>query len=379
MNRKLNKKKVFILILIILIIILTIVFSILYNKNIAVRFFLDTNVFRKNISENTLPKIDTEGCYGYAFNNYIITLEGNVLTYYNESANKTCTLDLDISEPIFESSGKYLCVAEKNGSKIYLINGKNIVWQKSIEGSVTQVSLNKNGYVAIAISDTTYKNICKVYNEQGSELFTSYLSKSYIIDSAISDDNKYLALAEANFSGINIQSSIKIISIDKTLQNIPDTIEYNYAAPIDNFVISIDYCNSNNLVCLYDNHIDIIKNNNLEEVCNFETSNILFADINNKIIQIEKKNSGTFSSSFELQIIDPVTLDKKTYALEKEPKSMEVYGNVIAINYGSNVLFINNSGWLIKDYTSNQEVQSIVLSDNIAGIVYKNKIEFLEL
>ena len=379
MNRKLNKKKVFILILIILIIILTIVFSILYNKNMAVRVFFDKNVFRKNISENTLPKIDTEDCYSYAFNNYIVTLERNVLTYYNESANKTYTLDIDISEPIFESSGKYLCVAERNGSKIYLINGKDIVWQKSVEGNITQVSLNKNGYVAIAISDTTYKNICKVYNEQGSELFTSYLSKSYIIDSAISNDNKYLALAEANFSGISIQSSIKIISIDKTLQNSPDTIEYNYVAPIDNFVISIDYCNSNNLVCLYDNHIDIIKNNNLEEVCNFEASNILFADINNKIIQVEKKNSGAFSSSFELQMIDSVTLDKKTYTLEKEPKSMEVYGNVIAINYGSEVLFINNSGWLIKDYTSYQEVQSIVLSNNVAGIVYKNKIEFLSL
>ena len=52
---------------------------------------------------------------------------------------------------------------------------------------------------------------------------------------------------------------------------------------------------------------------------------------------------------------------------------MEVYGNVIAINYGSEVLFINNSGWLIKDYTSYQEVQSVVLSNNVAGIVYKNK------
>lgn len=379
MNRKLNKKKIFILILIILIVILTIVFSILYNKNMAVRVFFDKNIFRKNISENTLPKIDTEGCYSYAFNNYIVALERNVLTYYNESANKTYTLDIDISEPIFESSGKYLCVAEKNGSKVYLINGKDIVWQKSVEGNITQVSLNKNGYIAIAISDTTYKNICKVYNDQGSELFTSYLSKSYIIDSAISNDNKYLALAEANFSGISIQSSIKIISIDKTLQNSPDTIEYNYVAPIDNFVISIDYCNSNNLVCLYDNHIDIIKNNSLEEICNFEASNILFADINNKIIQIEKKSTGAFSSSFELQMIDPVTLDKKTYTLEKEPKSMEVYGNVIAVNYGSEVLFINNSGWLIKDYTSYQEIQSIALSNNVAGIVYKNKIEILGL
>ena len=379
MNKKLNKKKVLILILIILAIILTIVFSILYKRSSKVRSFFDNNIFRKNITENTLPKLDIESSYCYSFNNHVVVLSRNVLTFYNESANKTSSLDIDISEPIFESAGKYLCIAEKNGKNVYLINGKDIVWQKSVEGNISQISLNKNCYVVIAIADTTYKNICKVYSDTGAELFTSFLSKSYIIDSAISNDNKYIAIAETNFSGISIQSSVKIISIDKTLQNSADTIEYNYVAPIDDFIISIDYCNSNVLICLYDNHISVVKNNTTEEISNFNTSNILFADTNNKIIQIEKKKTGAFSSEFELQIIDPSTLDKKTYTLEKEPKSMEVYGNVIAINYGSEVLFINNSGWLIKDYTSYQEVQSVVLSNNVAGIVYKNKIEFLGL
>lgn len=379
MNRKLNKKKVFILIFIILIIILTIVFSILYQRNSKIRLFFDTNIFRKNITENTLPKLDIENSYCYSFNNHILVLNKNVLTFYSESANQTSSLDIDISEPIFESAGKYLCIAEKNGKNVYLINGKNIVWQKSVEGNISQVSVNKNGYVALAIADTTYKNICKVYSDAGSELFTSFLSKSYIIDSAISNDNKYIALGEANFSGISIQSSIKIISIEKTLSNSADTVQYNYVAPIDDFIIKLDYSSSNNLICLYDSHIDIIKNNSNEEISNFNTSNILFADINDKIVQVEKKKNNAFTSDFELQIIDPSTLNKKIYVLDKEPKSMEVSGNIIAINYGTEVLFLNNSGWLIKKYTSSQEVQSVVLSNNLAGIVYKNKIEFLGL
>ena len=379
MNRKLNKKKVFILIFIILIIILTIVFSILYQRNSKIRLFFDTNIFRKNITENTLPKLDIENSYCYSFNNHILVLNKNVLTFYSESANQTSSLDIDISEPIFESAGKYLCIAEKNGKNVYLINGKNIVWQKSVEGNISQVSVNKNGYVALAIADTTYKNICKVYSDTGSELFTSFLSKSYIIDSAISNDNKYIALGEANFSGISIQSSIKIISIEKALSNSADTTQYNYVAPIDDFIIKLDYSSSNNLICLYDSHIDIIKNNSNEEISNFNTSNILFADINDKIVQIEKKKNNAFTSDFELQIIDPSTLNKKIYVLDKEPKSMEVSGNIIAINYGTEVLFLNNSGWLIKKYTSSQEVQSVVLSNNLAGIVYKNKIEFLGL
>ena len=67
------------------------------------------------------------------------------------------------------------------------------------------------------------------------------------------------------------------------------------------------------------------------------------------------------------------------YNLDREPKSVEVFGNIIAINFGTEIIFINNSGWLIKNYTSSQEIQSIVLSNDLAGIVFKDKIEILSL
>ena len=286
-------------------------------------------------------------------------------------------LEININEPIFSSNGKYLCIAEKNGSRIFLINNKSIVWQKSIDGNISCVCVNKNGYVAIAISDTTYKTIGKVFNESGSELFTTYLSKSYIIDLSLSNDNKCLAIAEANFSGISIKSNIKVISIEKALSNSSDIIEYNYSAPSGDFIINISYCDNSNLVCIYDNHIDIVKNHTVNEISNM--NNILFADINNKLIIVEKKSSGILYSEFELQIFDVNSLESKVYTLEKEPKAINVFGNVIAINYGSEADFINDSAWLIKQYKASQEIKDITLSNNLAGIIYKDKIEFVNL
>ena len=366
MDRKINKKKIIILILIIFIILLIAVFSILYQRNETIRVFLDEYVFRKNVTENTLPKISVENTHTFAFKDYIVVLDNNILDFYNKSATKVFSFeDIEISEPIFETNGDFLCIAEKNGSKIYLISNRNIVWQK-------------NGYVNVSISDTTYKTICTVYDENGSELFTNYLANSYIIDSSISNDNKFLAFAEANFSGITIQSNIKIISIDNAIKNSADTTYYNYSAPAGDLIINIEYCN-NDLVCLYDNHIDIIKDQSSSTITNFKDNNILFADINNKLVQIEKHTTGILSSEFEVQIIDTNNLERKTYSLKREPKSIKIFGNVIAINLGTELLFINNSGWLIKNYTSSHEVQEIVLSNDLAGIIYKDKIEILSL
>lgn len=373
-----NKKKIFILILIFLLIAIVVTFSILYSKNLTVRVFFDEYIFRKNITENTLPKISADESCSFSFNDNLVVLEKNELAFYNSSATKITSLDIKLSEPIFVACGKYLCIAEKNGDRIYLISNRNIIWQKDVEGKITNISVNKNGYVVASISDTTYKTICKVYNESGVELFTTYLSQTDIIASAISNDNKFLALAEADFSGIAIQSSVKIISIDKALANDSNTTQYNYTAPMGDLIINIQYCN-NNLVCLYDNHIDIVNDNNIYEVTNFENTKILFADINNKLVQIEKRSTGLISSEFEIQILDIPSLEKKVFSLDKEPKSLEVFGNIIAVNFGTEVLFINNYSWLIKKYTSSQEIQSITISNNLAGIIYKDKIEFLNL
>lgn len=378
MDKKLSRKKLFILIAIILFLILFVVFSILYSKNASVRVFFDMYIFKKNITEGTLPKISYTDCDVFAFDNYIVTLENNVLTFYNKSASNAGSLELEISSPLFASCGNYLCVAEKNGSKIYLIHNKVIVWQKDVEGNISNISLNKNGYVSVSVSNTSYKAICKLFSNTGTELFTNFLSKTYVVDSAISSDNKYLALAIVDSSGITISSSIKLISIDDAISGSSNSVQYAYTAPADSLVVNIEFCD-NTLVCIYDNHIDVISNNSCNELTNFQSSNIIFADVNNKLIQIEKKSSGLFSSKFELQIVNSKDNSKNLYEFEKEPKTIEVCESVIAINFGTEALFINNNSWLIKDYSASQEINSIILSDNLAGIVFKDKIEFLSL
>lgn len=61
------------------------------------------------------------------------------------------------------------------------------------------------------------------------------------------------------------------------------------------------------------------------------------------------------------------------------PKAVTVYDDVIGINMGTEVDFINTNGWLIKKYTSTRNVKDVVVSNSIAGIVYKDKIELIGL
>lgn len=383
-NKKINKKKVINTIIIFACIILAISCIILYNNNENFKGILDKYIFRKDVYENNLQIIEidsTKNISTYAYNRYIIVLEENELKMYSKIGREENSLDIEISNPIFESNGSYLGIAEKGGQKVYLIDNKNIVWQKDIEGEISEININKNGYMSIVISGTSYKSVIKVFDPNGTELFTSYISTANVIDTDISNDNKYLAIAEVDFSGVIIQSTIRIIDIDIAKSNSSEAKKYTYLANTNDLIINIKYQSKNELLCMYNEHIDVFKEGENKEIINLKEEEVLFSDINlsTKIIKVIKKTTGLFSAEAEMQIINSNTKDTSLYAIENVPKSILVQGNMIAVNLGTTVLFINSNGWLVKKYQSSQEIQKILLCDEIAGIVSKNKIELISL
>ena len=70
---------------------------------------------------------------------------------------------------------------------------------------------------------------------------------------------------------------------------------------------------------------------------------------------------------------------KNVYTVKGVAKSVKTYGNVIALNLGTEIEFIDTNGWLIKRYNSSSEVKDIILGDGIAGIIYKDKVELISL
>lgn len=383
-KKELNKKKILKLVITLLCIALVISFITLYATNEKCREVFDKYVFRKEVQENNLPNIPIDSSKNSnicTYDRYIGVLEQNVLKIYNKLGNHEHSLDIEISNPLFQSNGEYLCVAEKKGQKVYLIKNKNIVWQNKVEGNISSINVNKNGYVTITISGTTYKTVVSTYDRNGKELFSKYLSTSNVIDTDISNDNKYLAIAEANFSGIMVKSSIEIISIEDAQKNSSESIRYTHIAEMNDLITNIKYQNKNKLVCMYDEHIDIYDEGQNTEMINFKNGNVLFSDINlsDKIIKIEKKSTGLFSAEAEMKIINTNTQKETIYAIDNVPKSVYVQDNMIAINLGTSALFINDSGWLVKRYESSQEIQKIVLCSNLATIVSKNKIEIVSL
>lgn len=382
--KQVNKKKLIIITIVAMIIIAIFAIIVVYYNNEQVREWTDKNILKKEVTQDNVNSIElSEGQSSniYAFNKYIGVLNKNQFTIYNSTGNEEKKLEIQVSTPIFDSANRFLLVAEKKGKKLCLITDKDITWETEVEGNISQIHVNKNGYVAVVITDTSYKTIITMYNPEGKEMFKTYLSSTRTADVTISNDNKYLAIAEVDTSGTIIQSNIKIISIEKASSDPTNSLESTYQGESDKLITNIKYQNKDRLVCMYTDSIHMIENGQDTILMDNKDKKIIFQSIEltNYAIEIEEKSSGLFTADSVVNMINTENKGTKEYTVDSIAKEIYTYGNVIALNLGTEIEFINTDGWLIKRYLANQEITNIVVSDNIAGIIYRDRIEIVNL
>ena len=384
-QKQLNKKKIVITVFVFIFLIIILFLFCLYIANKDFRDFMDKYVLMKNVLEDNTVTIsidENETNYIYAYDKYTCILNKNTLTGYNSSGKEEFKIKLEISNPVFEDNNRFLLVAEKDKQKIYLIEGNHIVWENELEGKISRMTVNKNGYVSVVLSGTMYQSIIETFDSTGKEIFKTYLSNSVAIDTAISFDNKYLSFAEVNTDGTMINTTIKTISIQKAKENPSDAIISNISAPTDSLLIKMKYQDGNKLICFYNDSIYMIQNDKNEILMSLQENNkrISFADIklSNYIFRVIEKTA-LLSKENTIEIMNVSNNKINVYTFEEVAKEIYCYDDQIAINVGSEIHFIGINGWLLKKYISTQEFSKIVMGNDFASIIYRDKIEIIEL
>lgn len=379
-----KKTKKIPIIFIVFLLILAITLSVLYICKENFRNWIDINILRKDITESDIVSIDLntdKSNQVYVYNKYIAILNNQVITLYNNYGEKITDINVNINKALFDANEKYLAIAENGGGEICLILDKNYLWSNKIEGEILQIHVNRNGYVAVITKDTTYKSILTLYNSDGKRLFRNYCSNTRIIDASISDDNKYIAIGEIDSSGALIKSNVKILSVEDAKKGKEDAFTYTYNADNGKLLTNVKYQSKGQITCMYDDSIQVIQNEENKEILNINNKQITFmsVDLDNYAVYIKEESKGVFKTNSHINIINTQNNESCTYNLEDVPKGLYSNNNIIAVNVGTEIYFINTNGWLIKKYSTKQEITNVIFSKNIAGIIYKDKIIIIDL
>ncbi len=379
-ERRKNRKVIkFTIITLIAIIIL--VFIALYMANKSFNSFIDTYILKKRISENDANSltIDTDNLsLIYAYDKSLVVYSDGSINFYNTDAKQTGNIEMTLSKPIADSEDKYLALADYGLQKLCLIKSNSLVWQKDIEGKISKVSVNKQGYVAVSVTGTTYESIVMLFNENGDLLFSKYLS-TYVIDVDISDDSKYIAIAEVDNSTILPVTKIEMVSVGLASTSSENATINTYEAESNKLLTGMNFQSKNVLVCSFEDYVLKMTDSSSDRLYEFsDLTAYLEVDSRKGFVRIDKEESSVFKSDYRLKITNENN-SEKVYIIEGSIKSLVCKDNKIALNLGKEVQFIDNNGWLVKKFIGNQEVKSVLVSNKIGISVFKDKISIVNL
>ena len=383
-NQRKSKVRKIILLVIILIIILAILATIVvYLVNSECRKWCDENVIKKEIQQDDAKYIDIDmddNVEVYAYDKYICVFRKKTLEFYNRVGSKVTTIEMDINKPVFSNGGRYLAIHEDGGQKFCLISGKEKLFEDDIDGNIKQINISKNGYVSVVFSNASNKSIVDVYNNSGTEMFKINLT-SRVVDVSMSQDSKYLAIAEVDLSGIIIQSRIKVVSMELAQTDPANAIQYTYEAETDKLIMNIEYQEQNNLLCMYNDSIDILHEKDNKQIESFIKKKMSFmtVNLNNRAMLLEEISTGEYTADTRVRIVNPLTLKEKQYVINGVAKSIVTSENRIAVNLGTELHIIDKNGILLQKYISKSEINDVVMTDGLVGVVYRNKICIINL
>lgn len=328
---------------------------------------------------DSVATIQLDGINQVESGKYLLALTKNTIDFYKNKNTSEYSIGLVSAEIITHTAGEYTAIADKTSGNVYMMKDETKLWEVKIEGSVFDVVVNKNGYVAVTYSQSGYKSIIKVLKANGEELFTTFLASTYASDVEIADNNKVLAVAEIDTEGINVASKIKFIEVDNNNETKLTTVYENSNC----LILDLEYTDKNQLFVLKDNGVFYIDENNINTtILEYDYSKVAYATIENgeNVVIVKKVSTGIFGSESIVEIYSN-NHDKKEYKLDTTPQNICVQNKTIALNLGDEVVFVSTNGKLLKRYTLGTQLKDIKLYDNgnMAALIFRNKIELIKI
>lgn len=354
--------------------IVVIVLLAYYTTNEGFRSFVDLKILGKQITEDSIDSIEISSEDDptiFAYDEYIGIFAKNTLNLYNSKATSVQELNLNITTPIIDTEGEYAVIAESNGNKFYVIKDTNIAWQGKVDGDISKININENGYVSVIVTTSTYNSIVILFDSSGNELFKTYMQSTYAMCTTVSTDNSYMAIGEIDYSGTVLKSYVRIMDIS-TAEKV-----YTYSTDNNNIITNIKYCDKENVICVFTDSVVKVSSSDATEIYTI-SDDTYFVDIEMTGVMavLEKQSSGLFSYEYDLKLISLTSSEENLYILDSAlPKTVVANEKLIILNYGNEVDIVNSKGTLKKNYVSNQQIKDVVVGKNIVGIVYKDKIK----
>lgn len=315
-----------------------------FNSMDVMDYAKTTDEFNYDYKEHSLITI---------YKNYIIKCSKDRVIWLSRDGKEQKVKSLVSENPVLKSAGDYILIADIGGEDIYVINGTGIRWTRKIDSTIVNADIGNNGVVSIVKEKKGYKGAIDVFDPQGNLIFTTVRGGAFILSSKVLSSENKILINSVDTTGISASTHWELVNMKAEPASKPAFLQ-NVIFP------SVWDLNGNNIIGVSDNKV-VSYTLELDKKWGQEFTGVYCSSIAlGKYIILAvapPSTSGLMGrNATEIKILSNKGEEVATYELSKKIINMETSGNIIALNTGDQVFFINTQGKLVGNYDPNSDV-----------------------
>jgi len=161
--------------------------------------------------------------------NELVAAKSNYIAFFDDNGEKKWETATSVVNPIIDSEGDYVLIAENLGRKINLFSNKKLVFSVDAKNEILNVSVSSNGDVVVVTKKELYKGAIEVFNKKGECIFDWSSGAYTIVCADISPSSRKLAVGFLDTSEV-VTANIQLFDINKSESyktiEIPETVVY---------------------------------------------------------------------------------------------------------------------------------------------------------
>nr|QGT51016.1 hypothetical protein Firmicute1046_0920 [uncultured Firmicutes bacterium] len=304
---------------------------------------------------STAVQVDIEPGTSYqtlAYDKNVLLMSGEGVRAFNTAGQEVWKIQTANTNPFIDVAGKYLLIGEMAGKSFSVYSGNKELRTCKPENTLISAKLNKNGYVVMLCEEAGYKGLAVVQNPRGNEIFKWHSGEGYVVDAALSDDNRYLAVAQIMTNKEKVYSRMIFFDIEKNEQVAAEERE-------DCIIAKVQFSNGGWVTVSDTEFLGFTKTGKLKYEVGFQGRTV-------SAFQIDNPNNMVFAfinnqNNTVLEMYDKNGKLRGSYAASGELKNLSVEGEVILCSQLRSVMYIDPAGRMRKSESISHDMKSIQL------------------
>lgn len=294
----------------------------------------------------------------YLFDRGLAVLSNECLKVYDMSGEEKSSTPLTYRTPTLCGSDKYLLAYDRGGLS-FLVSGTNsLLLQAEAPATIINANINKNGAFSLITDGPDCKTLLSIYNPSMEVVYKLHATEQYVLDAAVSNNNKEMAVLSLSASDGGFVGKISFYRLDEEAPYFTHTLP-------DCVPISAQYDRDNRVRVLCENRVLLFdREGELRCELPFAQDELLsYTFDSNRMIGLLVDNYSTGGHS-ALTLLPRNETEPIRISFSEETHAISAAGNYLAVFCPGKVVVYNRKLELDRTYTIPAGVKSCIMRED---------------